>query len=124
MTGVELLLWSRLRGQQLGGHRFRRQASIGPHMADFACFQARLLIEIDGPIHDARVQYDGRRTAWLVRGGFRVLRFAADDVLSRLDDVLETILWELDDSVGPPPPARPGTPPTSRQCRPLKPREG
>jgi very-short-patch-repair endonuclease len=58
MTGVELLLWSRLRGQQLGGHRFRRQAPIGPHIADFACFQARLLIEIDGPIHDARVQYE------------------------------------------------------------------
>ena len=114
MTGVELMLWSRLRRQQLEGHRFRRQAPIGPYIADFACFQARLLIEIDGPSHDDRVEYDRRRTAWLVRGGFRVLRFAADDVLSRLDDVLETILWELEDSVRPPPPARPGTPPTSR----------
>src|ERR1700716_2228350 len=130
MTGVELMLWSRLRRQQLEGHRFRRQAPIGPYEAlprqrvggvpgrrpgeGAACFQARLLIEIDGPSHDDRVEYDRRRTAWLVRGGFRVLRFAADDVLSRLDDVLETILWELADSVGPPPPARPGTPPTSR----------
>ena len=108
------MLWSRLRRQQLEGHRFRRQAPIGPYIADFACFQARLLIEIDGPSHDDRVEYDRRRTAWLVRGGFRVLRFAADDVLSRLDDVLETILWELGNSAGPPPPARPGTPPTSR----------
>ena len=106
MTGVELMLWSRLRRQQLEGHRFRRQAPIGPYIADFACFQARLLIEIDGPSHDDRVEYDRRRTAWLVRGGFRVLRFAADDVLSRLDDVLETILWELADSVRPPPPVR------------------
>jgi hypothetical protein len=73
-----------------------------------ACFQARLLIEIDGPSHDDRVEYDRRRTAWLVRGGFRVLRFAADDVLSRLDDVLETILWELDDSAGPPSPGPAG----------------
>src|SRR3979411_1327992 len=114
MTGVELLLWSRLRRQQLEGHRFRRQAPIGPYIADFACLQARLLIEIDGPSHDARVQYDGRRTAWLVRRGVRGLRFAADDVCSRLDRVLETILLELADSPGPPPPAPPGTPPTSR----------
>src|SRR5689334_10561763 len=56
MTGVELLLWSRLRLRQLGGHRFRRQAPIGPYVADFACFQARLLIEIDGPTHDDRAQ--------------------------------------------------------------------
>ena len=111
MTGVELILWSRLRRQQLEGHRFRRQAPIGPYIADFACFQARLLIEIDGPSHDDRVEYDRRRTAWLVRGGFRVLRFAADDVLSRLDDVLETILWELDDSAGPPSPGTAGDSP-------------
>ncbi|MDQ6921750.1 MAG: DUF559 domain-containing protein [Candidatus Dormibacteraeota bacterium] len=114
MTGVELLLWSRLRRQQLGGNRFRRQAPIGPYIVDFACFQARLLIEIDGPSHDARVHYDGKRTAWLVRRGFRVIRFTADEVLSRLDEVLETILWELSVSAGPPPPARPGTPPTPR----------
>ena len=113
MTGVELMLWSRLRRQQLEGHRFRRQAPIGPYIADFACFQARLLIEIDGPSHDDRVEYDRRRTAWLVRGGFRVLRFAADDVLSRLDDVLEAVLLELGDYAGPPPPAPPGTPPSS-----------
>jgi len=127
MTGVELMLWSRLRRQQLEGHRFRRQAPIGPYEAlprervggvpgrrpgeGAACFQARLLIEIDGPSHDARVEYDRRRTAWLVRGGFRVLRFAADDVLSRLDDVLETILWELDDSAGPPSPGTAGDSP-------------
>ena len=113
MTGVELLLWSRLRCRQLGGHRFRRQAPIGPYIVDFACFQARLLIEIDGPVHDAQAEYDDRRTAWLVCRGFRVLRFAADDVLSRLEEVLETIVLELGDSAEPPPPAAPGTPPTS-----------
>src|SRR4030081_3985384 len=95
MTGVELLLWSRLRRQQIGGHRFRRQAPRGPYIVDFACFQARLLIEIDGPVHDAQTEYDDRRTAWLVCRGFRVLRFAADDVLSRLEGVLETIVLEL-----------------------------
>ena len=72
------------------------------------------MIEIDGPAHDGRVEYDDRRTTWLEGRGFRVLRFAADDVLSRLDEVLEAILGELTDSAEPPPPARPGTPPTSR----------
>src|SRR5205807_1519702 len=71
---------------------------IGPYIVDLACFQARLLIEIDGPVHNAQAEYDGRRTAWLVCRGFRVLRFAADDVLSRLEEVLETIVLELGDS--------------------------
>ena len=69
MTGVELLLWSRLRLRQLGGHRFRRQAPIGPYVVDFACFQARLLIEIDGPTHDDRAPYDDKRAAWLLGRG-------------------------------------------------------
>ena len=69
MTGVELLLWSRLRRQQLGGNRFRRQAPIGPYIVDFACFQARLLIEIDGPSHDARAHDDGNGPpGWCVVG--------------------------------------------------------
>jgi len=94
MTGVERLLWSRLRGRQLGGHKFRRQVPLEPFVLDFACYASRLVIEIDGPAHDATVPQDAARDAYLERTGFRVLRFSADDVLQRLDDVLATILRE------------------------------
>jgi very-short-patch-repair endonuclease len=94
MTGTELLLWSRLRGHRLGGHRFRRQAPLGPFVVDFACYASRLAVEIDGPAHEVSMRQDALRDAYLGRSGFRVLRFSADDVLQRLDDVLATILRE------------------------------
>ncbi len=94
MTGIELLLWSRLRGHQLGGHKFGRQVPLGPVVVDFACYASRLVVEIDGPVHYASVQQDAVRDAYLEGSGFRVLRFSADDVLRGLDDVLATILRE------------------------------
>ena len=97
MTGVELMVWSGLRQRQLGGHKFRRQVPLGPYVVDFACFAARLVVEVDGPSHDASVEHDAARDAWLEQGGFRVIRFRADDVLQGLSDVLETILLECSD---------------------------
>jgi len=94
MTGTELLLWSRLRAHQLGGHKFRRQVPLGPFVVDFACFASRLVVEVDGPAHEASMRQDALRDAYLGRSGFRVLRFSADDVLHRLGDVLTTILSE------------------------------
>ena len=94
MTGTELLLWSRLRGHQLGGHKFRRQVPLGPFVVDFACYASLLVVEVDGPAHEACVRRDALRDVFLGRLGFRVLRFSADDVLQRLDDVLATILRE------------------------------
>jgi len=94
MTGIELLLWSRLRGHQLGGHKFRRQAALGPFVVDFACYASRLVVEIDGPAHYATVRQDAARDTYLEGSGFRVLRFSADHILQGLDDVLATILRE------------------------------
>jgi len=98
MTAIELLLWSRLRRHRLGGHKFRRQVPFGPYVGDFACYASRLVVEIDGPAHEGHVQRDAIRDAYLEQCGFHVLRFSADDVLQRLDDVLATILrdcaWE------------------------------
>jgi very-short-patch-repair endonuclease len=93
MTKVEWFVWSRLRGRQVGGYKFRRQVPIGPYFADFACLSARLAIEIDGEAHgDER---DHRRTAWLERAGYRVLRFAASDVDDSIEDVIEGIYLEV-----------------------------
>ena len=98
MTRAEVVLWTRLRRQQLG-HRFRRQLPIGPYVADFACPAARLVVEVDGETHstDAERAHDARRTAFLAGAGWRVLRFWNADVFENEDGVVDTIrhaLWE------------------------------
>jgi very-short-patch-repair endonuclease len=90
-TFPEQLLWSVLRGKQLGGLRFRRQHPIEPYVVDFYCASARLAIELDGESHGGREQYDQQRTRCLEDQGIRVLRFSNDDVLANLDGVLELI---------------------------------
>ena len=89
-TDAETRLWSRLRRKQLDGHRFRRQVSLGPYVADFVCFEARLIVEVDGGQHAERAA-DTARTAWLEAQGYRVLRFWNNDVLGNIDGVVETI---------------------------------
>ena len=100
MTDVEVKLWSHLRRRQVGGHKFRRQAPIGSYVADFVCFSARLVIEIDGPVHEWK--YDERRDRWFHMEGYTVVRFPADDVFWRIDVVLEAIYWAVCEA---PPPA-------------------
>ena len=93
-TDAERLLWSRLRDRRLNGWKWNRQAPHGPFVADFYCADARLVVELDGGQHaeEANAAADARRTAWLERGGLRVLRFWNGDVIQTLDEVCETIL--------------------------------
>jgi very-short-patch-repair endonuclease len=92
-TEAEAALWRALRRLPLDGSHFRRQVPIGPFVADFACHAAKLVVELDGGQHteDESVAYDARRTAWLQRAGYRVLRFQNADVLRDIDVVLDTI---------------------------------
>ena len=92
MTRFEALLWFELKGRKLAGYKFRRQAPIGPHVADFYAPAARLVVEIDGPVHDQRVAADEVRTRYLEARGCRVIRFRADDAALRMEYVLEVIL--------------------------------
>jgi len=94
MTDAERRLWSHLRNDQLGV-RFRRQAPIGPYIAYFACFDPRLVIEVDGGQHDEQRGYDTRRNDWLRSQSFVVLRFWNNEVLGNTEGVLERILNEL-----------------------------
>jgi very-short-patch-repair endonuclease len=88
-TEVEKRLWSVLRDRQLGGAKFRRQATLGRFVVDFLCIEARLIIELDGGQHSDEV--DAGRTAWLESNGYRVLRFWNSAVLENLDGVVRAI---------------------------------
>jgi very-short-patch-repair endonuclease len=93
-TDTERALWRVLRERQLGW-RFRRQFVIGPYIADFACPEARLVIEADGSHHAAPGDHD-RRDAFLERTGWRVLRFWDNEILENRDGVLQRIIETLD----------------------------
>lgn len=97
MTPAERRLWTILQGRQLEGFRFRRQCPIGPYIADFACLEAKLLIEVDGGQHMDAVA-DVRRDTFLSREGFRVLRFWNNEVMTNLEGVRALIVSRLADS--------------------------
>jgi very-short-patch-repair endonuclease len=92
---AEARLWNELKGRQLGGYKFVRQLPIGPYFADFACREARLVIEVDGSQH-ADSLHDHRRDAFMKLEGFSIIRFWNVDVLTRIGEVCETILAALD----------------------------
>ena len=91
----ELLLWHYLRRRQLQGFRFRRQHPIGPYIADFACVNPRLVIEVDGSQHADSREYDEQRDAYLRAAGYRVVRCWTSDVFTNVESVLDRILCEL-----------------------------
>jgi very-short-patch-repair endonuclease len=90
-TEVERLLWQRLQFWQVAGFKFRRQQALGDYIADFICFERRLIVEIDGGQHADLGIYDAKRDAWLRDQGFIVLRFWNSDVLQNMDGVLQVI---------------------------------
>jgi very-short-patch-repair endonuclease len=94
-TDAEWKLWAIVRNRQLGGYKFRRQVPIDRYFADFACLDARLVVEIDGSQHQDRAEYDARRTATLEAFGWRVMRFDNYEVLTNPVGVGDTILIEL-----------------------------
>jgi len=91
MTPEEASLWEELRGNKLHGLHFRRQQVIDGLIADFYCNDAGVVIEVDGPIHEASRDYDRQRDLVLNGRGLTVIHFANDEVRLRLDNVLRTI---------------------------------
>ena len=101
-TDAERKLWQALRAKQLG-FKFRRQQPLGSYVANFCCWEARLVVEVDGGQH-CENRRDDIRTAWLEARGWRVLRFWNNEVLGNQDGVLQAILAALKS----PPPAGEG----------------
>jgi isoleucyl-tRNA synthetase/very-short-patch-repair endonuclease len=89
-TEAETIIWNEVRNSNLG-IKFRRQHSFGGYIADFASIPAKIIIEIDGEIHENQKSYDEQRTKFLNYFGFRVLRFSNEDVLNNLPEVIATI---------------------------------
>ena len=99
MPRAEVLFWQPVRGGRFKGVKFKRQVPIAPFIADFDCASARLIVEIDGPVHDTddRRRRDEARDAWLTAQGILVLRFSTDLVLSNLGSVMDAIGGAIDD---------------------------
>ena len=94
MTKAEIILWSKLKGKQLNGLKFRRQYGINNYIVDFYCPELRLVIEIDGAVHcyDSRITYDKKRQKEIEELGIKVLRYTNNDVVKDLESVLNDII--------------------------------
>lgn len=94
-TEAESLLWYVLRGRRLCGLKFRRQYPIRPFIADFACIEKKLVIEIDGGYHDCVAAEDASRQRKIEADGWTVIRFSNEDVLENVEAVAIAIARHL-----------------------------
>ena len=96
---AENALWQRIRRRQIHNVKFRRQHSIAGFIVDFVSIEHKLIIEVDGAIHEQTDQqaYDAERQAILEAIGFRVLRFTNAEVLQATDAVAKVIGETLND---------------------------
>ncbi len=92
MTDAENILWNHLR-KGINGFKFRRQHPIGIYIADFFCYKAKLVIELDGSVHnkeEVKIN-DEVRQKDLQKWGYAVIRFKNEQVFIEIDDVLQSI---------------------------------
>ena len=98
MTDGERKLWSELKEfRRLYGIHARKQAPIGPYIADFVIHSKSLIIEVDGEHHflTERIQRDAIRDEWLATQGYKVLRFSTADLSDAFNGCVEEVLREL-----------------------------
>jgi len=96
LTPAEEILWNYLRCRRLNNLKFRKQHPVLRFIADFYCHEVKLIIEVDGQIHDltSNKEHDEGRTYELSEYGITVLRFTNDDILNDLNSVLNKINFE------------------------------
>jgi very-short-patch-repair endonuclease len=95
-TSAEKALWERLRDRKVRGLKFRRQFPIVGRVADFACLEARLAVELDGVIHESpeAQEADDERATAIEAGGWRIIRFTNRQVIDDIERVILAISWE------------------------------
>ena len=93
LTPAEAYLWSVLKNKNLEGRKFRRQQSIENYIVDFCCPLEKLIIELDGEVHNdiGQIEYDYKRDSRLTELGYAILRFENKMVFEQLDNVLAEI---------------------------------
>jgi len=96
MTLPEVKLWSELR-QRPGGYKFRRQHPAGRFVLDFYCAAVRLAVEVDGRAHDARVERDKQRSAWLQARGIATTRIPARTIFEDVEAVMTRLVEICDE---------------------------
>ncbi len=93
-TEAEAILWQHLKSKKIGD-KFRQQHLIGDYIVDFVCLSKRLIIEVDGKIHDSQIEKDQERSNFLNDRGFKVVRFKNEEVVGNVDGIIEKIKKEL-----------------------------
>ena len=91
-TPAERAMWAILRDRRLRSLKFRRQFPIDPFIADFCCWEIRLVIELDGEVHAEQAERDREREAYIRGKGFTVMRFPNERVFADVAGVIEEIL--------------------------------
>jgi very-short-patch-repair endonuclease len=92
-TEAEKALWKLLRNKKLNGLKFRRQHPLSNYIADFYCHEKRLVIELDGAVHDIKenAEYDNVRTYQLKQDGISVVRFRNEEVMNDIENVIKKV---------------------------------
>ena len=91
MTNAELILWNKIRNNQLLGFRFKAQHPVAGFIADFYCHKAKLVIEADGLIHQTQKEYDLDRDRVFNDLGLTVIRFSNEEIDNSPDSVIQII---------------------------------
>ena len=92
MTEAEQQIWTIVRGRRLAGLKFRRQHAIGRFIVDFICIEHKLIVEVDGKIHESSYDEDKERQNYLQNLGYKVIRFSNDEVTSNILSIKERII--------------------------------
>ncbi len=94
-TFAEKTLWAIVRNRRLGGFKFMRQAVVDRYIVDFVCQSAKVVVELDGPVHEGREEQDADRARILELCGYLALRFRNERVLTDPGGTADEILAVL-----------------------------
>jgi very-short-patch-repair endonuclease len=103
MTRAEIILWSRLREKKINGYKFRRQQPIFDFIVDFYCTELKLIIEVDGEIHNLpeKINYDSKRDNILKINGYHIIRLTNLEIETELDSTINKIILYINEVLSP-----------------------